>query len=206
MHQREMLLRAVLENPDCDTTRLVFADWLDENGEGERAAFIRWQVRNRFTHPYPRVSYRKWFQPWWKGRAVRVNRWGDEGCELLLIRKRGAHEYGAATSHYMQVNRGFVQYIRISAEDFFREAAVIFHTQPVTHVSIADSVEAHDPAAQLWRVHVPVAPLSQLPMKFRAYLGPAGTRRAVLDALSYACVSYGRQLAGLPPLPPRVAA
>lgn len=44
MTEREMLLRVVCENPDDDTPRLVFADWLDENGEPERAEFIRIQV------------------------------------------------------------------------------------------------------------------------------------------------------------------
>jgi len=43
MTEREMLLRAVCENPDEDTPRLVFADWLQENGEEERAEFIRLQ-------------------------------------------------------------------------------------------------------------------------------------------------------------------
>ena len=43
MTEREALLRAVCENPDDDTPRLVFADWLDENGEPERAEFIRLQ-------------------------------------------------------------------------------------------------------------------------------------------------------------------
>jgi uncharacterized protein (TIGR02996 family) len=37
-------LRAVIANPDDDLTRLVYADWLDENGQGERAEFIRVQV------------------------------------------------------------------------------------------------------------------------------------------------------------------
>ncbi len=44
MTEREMLLRAVCESPDDDTPRLVFAGWLDENGEPERAEFIRVQI------------------------------------------------------------------------------------------------------------------------------------------------------------------
>ncbi|MFO0825950.1 MAG: TIGR02996 domain-containing protein [Gemmataceae bacterium] len=44
MNEREALLRAVCENPDDDTPRLVFADWLDEHDEPERAEFIRLQV------------------------------------------------------------------------------------------------------------------------------------------------------------------
>jgi len=44
MTEREALLRAVCEFPDDDTPRLVFADWLQEHGEEERAEFIRAQI------------------------------------------------------------------------------------------------------------------------------------------------------------------
>jgi uncharacterized protein (TIGR02996 family) len=44
MTEREALLAAVCEHPDDDTPRLVFADWLDEHGEPDRAEFIRVQV------------------------------------------------------------------------------------------------------------------------------------------------------------------
>lgn len=45
MSEREALLRAICDNPDDDTPRLVFADWLQEHGEEDRAEFIRLQVR-----------------------------------------------------------------------------------------------------------------------------------------------------------------
>ena len=45
MTEREALTRAICEAPDEDTPRLVFADWLDEHGEPDRAEFIRVQVR-----------------------------------------------------------------------------------------------------------------------------------------------------------------
>jgi uncharacterized protein (TIGR02996 family) len=35
---------AILADPADDTVRLVYADWLEENGEPERAAFIRVQI------------------------------------------------------------------------------------------------------------------------------------------------------------------
>jgi uncharacterized protein (TIGR02996 family) len=38
-----LLLKAVFANPDDDLPRLVYADWLDENGQGERAEFVRVQ-------------------------------------------------------------------------------------------------------------------------------------------------------------------
>jgi uncharacterized protein (TIGR02996 family) len=41
---RVAFLAAIRENPDDDLPRLIFADWLDEHDEPERAEFIRVQV------------------------------------------------------------------------------------------------------------------------------------------------------------------
>jgi len=38
-------LRAIKETPEDDTPRLILADWLDENGDPDRAEFIRVQCR-----------------------------------------------------------------------------------------------------------------------------------------------------------------
>ncbi len=43
LSQHEAFLRAVFDAPDDDTPRLVYADFLQENGEEERAEFIRVQ-------------------------------------------------------------------------------------------------------------------------------------------------------------------
>jgi uncharacterized protein (TIGR02996 family) len=37
-------LRAILERPDDDLPRLIYADWLDEHGDPARAEFIRTQI------------------------------------------------------------------------------------------------------------------------------------------------------------------
>jgi uncharacterized protein (TIGR02996 family) len=44
MTDRDALYRAILDRPDDDTLRLVFADALEESGDPQRAAFIRAQV------------------------------------------------------------------------------------------------------------------------------------------------------------------
>lgn len=44
MSDRAALASAILDNLNDDTPRLVFADWLDEHGEGPRAEFIRAQI------------------------------------------------------------------------------------------------------------------------------------------------------------------
>ena len=51
----EPFVRAICANPDEDTVRLVYADWLDENGDPDRAAFIRLQIElARTDHKLPR--------------------------------------------------------------------------------------------------------------------------------------------------------
>src|SRR5262245_48424828 len=37
-------IRQILTNPDADAPRLAYADWLEQQGEGERAEFIRCQI------------------------------------------------------------------------------------------------------------------------------------------------------------------
>jgi uncharacterized protein (TIGR02996 family) len=43
--QRRAFIQAIQEPPEDDAPRLVFADWLDENGDEPRAEFIRLQCR-----------------------------------------------------------------------------------------------------------------------------------------------------------------
>jgi uncharacterized protein (TIGR02996 family) len=73
---RDALLRAICDSPDDDAPRLVYADWLDENGDPRQAEFIRVQIAlagvpefERATHPgFARVQelwreLRKWRYP-----------------------------------------------------------------------------------------------------------------------------------------------
>jgi uncharacterized protein (TIGR02996 family) len=45
------LLRAIVRHPDEDTPRLVYADWLQENGRTEEAEFLRVQCRLAASEP-----------------------------------------------------------------------------------------------------------------------------------------------------------
>src|SRR6266545_1639809 len=64
MSDRDALLAAICAQPDEDTPRLVFADYLEENGESPRAAFIRTQVELARTLPWEPFAVRcRWRQP-----------------------------------------------------------------------------------------------------------------------------------------------
>ncbi|HEY8504968.1 MAG TPA: TIGR02996 domain-containing protein [Gemmataceae bacterium] len=93
MSDREAFLRTICENPADDAPRLVFADWLEEHGEAERAEFIRLQVekarlpaddprhallhtrdlelRGRFGEAWrrelPRIPGVSWHHRFWRG-------------------------------------------------------------------------------------------------------------------------------------------
>ena len=60
---RAALYAGILERPDDDVARLVYADWLEENGEAERAEFIRRQIAGENVKPsihwFPMPA--KWF-------------------------------------------------------------------------------------------------------------------------------------------------
>ena len=51
MDEMSPFLRMIAENPDDDTPRLVFADWLDEHEQHERAEFIRLQIELAHMEP-----------------------------------------------------------------------------------------------------------------------------------------------------------
>jgi len=67
-----MLMSAILANPDEDTPRLAFADWLDEHGDAHdrtRASFIRLQIDHAKHHgtalqPEPDPAQKaEWLKP-----------------------------------------------------------------------------------------------------------------------------------------------
>lgn len=80
LSQHEAFLRAIFDAPDDDTPRLVYADFLQENGEDDRAAFIRWQCERgerpeRMT-PAP-DKYTRGFPAPWKPITLTVEQLRD---------------------------------------------------------------------------------------------------------------------------------
>src|SRR5262249_46319231 len=76
------LLRALLETPEDDALRLVYADWLQENGQAERAEFIRVQCELARLK-YPDKHYH------WHGHGK------CDGCIAKRLRRREAKLWNA---------------------------------------------------------------------------------------------------------------
>lgn len=124
MSEREALLRAVCENPDEDTPRLVFADWLQENGEEARAEFICAQVRHaeRLRNAAPDTP----------GHAARARElWLQYGTQW-----RAELPVVSGLSWHDAFSRGFVEIASIASDtELVRHADAVF-SQPIRHLAI----------------------------------------------------------------------
>lgn len=102
MSERAAFINAILDNPSDDTARLVFADWLEEHGEPERAEFIRVQIE---ADKLPGAAHEKSVP-------------GKRADELLQAHQkawRGAVGFGPAHGRY---ERGFLERVGIRIYDF----------------------------------------------------------------------------------------
>ena len=207
MSEREQLLRAILENPAEDTVRLAFADWCDENGEPERAAFIRVQCRIErepsFAAPEADPLRRREAALWKKlGREfVLGDRWlGVYGTGRVLWGEEGDHVDNMIRA---EVLRGFVAAISCPTDVFEEHAEAIFRAHPVERVVLTGKRPyIATPTLFLWystsRATGQDADEVPYPLYSSEVMKPHRTERAALDALSDACVAWGRERAGLP--------
>lgn len=210
------LLHAVLADPAEDTVRLVYADALEEQGEGDRAEFIRVQVEyaaweRRTGSKYiagpevRRVSEllkfhrADWFavgdmRPWSNGTNDVV--WITGGVSTAFLYLGG------------DVSRGFVSHLTCTTADFLQHAASIFASQPVTGVVLRDKEPEYvgrDPGFPCWRWWSSSQYHEQQeetipPVLYDRCSGWHPTREEAIADLSDSCVAWGRSLVGLPPL------
>lgn len=213
MNERECFIRRICEEPDDDTARLVFADWLDENGEEERAGDIRvgvdgpksWIHHNRIQPVHRRYAFPRVGPEW-----ITTDRLPDY-CSF-------------GTSH-----RGFLYSVALTCADFMTHAAAIFAAHPLTSVRLTcRSCESDPPAPDqpaYWFVHhkddagTLAGYRHHVPSEIGAFLwrdperiGQASAMAPLFAntataaaALSRACVAYGRSLADLPAWEPQKA-
>lgn len=117
---RRAFIRRIIDEPDEDTHRLVFADWLDENTDDHAyAAFIRSQVAGAVANELgpvweltpPKGVYATRFS-----HLVRAKPWDCEAVMTLLAGERPESGYVQATNSTSAVlwRRGFIEAILCS--------------------------------------------------------------------------------------------
>lgn len=156
MSERDGFLRCILENPADDVARLVFADWLDEHGEEERAEFIRVQVELATLADVEKPVFASpVFADEMDEVADYCERWSRK--KRLLERQRkvlawrnieawATHRYvlrhTAGRAEFDQLHedkvsaalftRGFISHTTCAAADFLKYTEAIFSQHPVT--------------------------------------------------------------------------
>jgi uncharacterized protein (TIGR02996 family) len=174
----EQLLRAVLEEPGDDTVRLVYADWLEENGRGKEAAYIRNGVA--ICHP-ERLNPEHDMGAGWDGIIDFITQYppADRNhCPLCrAISHQRGHPFTRALAadvgdifgkpadwsgrkdpgvpNYVGVRcrGGFVAEVTTTAAQFTEEVArSLFSRHPVTAVCLTDARPSEDSAIGSTRV------------------------------------------------------
>ncbi len=124
MNTERALLAAIRAHPAEDTPRLVYADWLDENNQPERAEFIRVQCEaartDRDSPAYPALLRRSS-----RLEAAHAARWFGALADETVV-------------DHIITERGFVDWVVLPADVFAVHADVIFEYAPLLrglHVS-----------------------------------------------------------------------
>ena len=215
MTDGEALVRSILAAPADDAPRLVYADWLDEQGRAGDAEFIRVQCE------LARLGFDGAFHTDEHGRLghapAAVERLMERQMELWAD-GHGRPDLPAGMTDWpiypantrgvrIRVRRGFVERLSCQSAEFTALAPELFNRQPVTHVRLVDLQplwQRHD-GLYVWHcatLSITPPPPHWVPRPLWAVLYEAGAvtyeTADLADAtLSWACVRYGRAHAGL---------
>jgi uncharacterized protein (TIGR02996 family) len=128
MQQDEAFRQAIIETPDDDTPRLVYADWLDEHGQAERAEFIRLQVRAaRLDEDDPSL-------PALREQAEQL-RAAHESAWLAPLRAALGDEVGNRLDR-ATFARGMLEELRLAVPGDLTRAAAEFRRWPIRRLDL----------------------------------------------------------------------
>jgi uncharacterized protein (TIGR02996 family) len=125
MSDGQALLRAILDDPDDDAPRLIYADWLEENGDAARAAFIRAQIT---LARLPQDDSDR-------DRLVQTER------TLWKANRDAWKAWVPAWAKVTEFNRGFVERIQCSAADFIARADEVRAHTPLLSLRVDSTRE-----------------------------------------------------------------
>jgi len=120
MSDGDALLRAILDDPDDDAPRLVYADWLDEQADSPRATFIRVQIELiRLPADDPA-----------RDGLVQVER------TLWRTHRTDWTAWVPSWARVGEFRRGFLEEIRCQAADFLADVDQVFRQTPLQSVRL----------------------------------------------------------------------
>jgi uncharacterized protein (TIGR02996 family) len=132
MTEEDALIAAIAANPDDDTPRLVYADWLDEHDRPVRAEFIRVQIDIARKEALPRVLQNRYVDVWKRNQEL-IDRHRDELLGPLA---------GLPAGVRVEFRRGFVSELTLTCDQLAALAGPLSAARPVPRVAVVDVVRA----------------------------------------------------------------
>jgi uncharacterized protein (TIGR02996 family) len=145
--ESQAFVQAILENPADETLRLIFSDWLEENGDPARAEVIRVECHlDRLLTASPNrhaLVFRARQLLCTSGGLFRYEGNLSEGVEADDQHLVGAHGRRWATPiadlvNYWGFRRGFVEEVGMTGRQFVADAETLFRLAPVGHVELSN--------------------------------------------------------------------
>jgi uncharacterized protein (TIGR02996 family) len=153
------LLRAILNDTEDDAVRLVYADWLEDHGQSERAEFIRGQIELArleapFGHPLDvwglrryalyRANYAGPEHAYLWGKDDESNRRQRQlGDRLRALEQahagRWLQEVPAWARERHLIRRGFVEGVTTGARGFLQKGAGLCRRTPLLHAELTNA-------------------------------------------------------------------
>lgn len=119
MTDRQAFLHAIIDRPDDDLLRLVYADFLEEAGDSARAELIRLQIEQAATEPDSEG---------WVLRNLRIAELTREH-EWKIPGLKGKQEF----------RRGFVEIVWTTAERLLELPTAVFDSTPVRELQVRNA-------------------------------------------------------------------
>ncbi|MCE9561249.1 MAG: TIGR02996 domain-containing protein [Planctomycetes bacterium] len=146
MSDEDALLAAIIATPDEDTPRLVYADWLQENGQAERAEFIRLQIQ-----------------------SATLDQSGSEAVGLKLRAQQLVNEHASVWLEPLslfpaQVRwvRGFVEHVTLTPKNLLPHLERLFPLAPVCSLELVSGHGAYG-SLRLPASVEPISPTGEAP-------------------------------------------
>jgi uncharacterized protein (TIGR02996 family) len=117
----------IVEHPDEDAPRLIFADWVEDRGESARAAFIRIQCELARIEPGTPRAVQLWAQ-----EQALLARHG-KGLAGRMVRRKLKHIGGHPTWMF---RRGMIEAIDLSTPRLMRLSDDLYQHVPIRHLRL----------------------------------------------------------------------
>lgn len=129
IHESLPFYRAIAEKTESDTPRLIYADWLEEQGAASRAEYIRLQCQRAAGDPFdPKTHWRR-------------------SKERKLLHEFAPKWFGSQQGKLMRrsYSRGFIKYAEVLSTHLANEPDGLFRFGPIEwlHVVATNTAAAH---------------------------------------------------------------